>query len=524
MTSRETVESYRARNQGIRERLVRELESFWSRNQDRETLKGFLARMITRYGDEAAQAGAEFYDRLREEAGVDGSFTATPAPRSPQAAVETNVNWSTIPLETGDFETALDRSRNVVDRMVLERGRESVSHNIDRDRKGNARFARVPTGAETCEFCLILASRGFVYLSDKTAGFRRSDFDTYHPSCDCTPVAEFSNDPLLEGYDPDRFYDIYLAAREEAGSGDIRDIAAALRAMRKDKSLDDIRREYLEEDTPSSAGSTERPGQWVALGTSDLGEAQSFIDRVLSPSGSWDSRIGPNGMVQVRRTGPPADTVESVLAGRPRVSPVDGPAVRTALDRADEWSVMHPLSPDGRRILERLNLVTAPPPATWVVAGANPNYGTGETDYRINDVQAAAAVELRMRGWDVVARPAVGSAGATPEQAAAVWLGVSWQREVSSQEEFIGRVLALPDGARGVLTASWDRSYGGGRHMLNWVRENGSVTFLDGSLGVVYGLAILAGVAFSEGVEVTRLDDATLANLAVVALAGEDDL
>lgn len=46
---------------------------------------------------------------------------------------------------------------------------ETIIANVGRDRGKGAMFARVPTGTETCTFCLVLASRGAVYHTRKTA-------------------------------------------------------------------------------------------------------------------------------------------------------------------------------------------------------------------------------------------------------------------------------------------------------------------------------------------------------------------
>lgn len=57
------------------------------------------------------------------------------------------------------------------------------------------KFARVPAGAETCGFCLMLASRGAVYANELTAGAARH----YHANCDCKIVPDFGEG--IEGYD-----------------------------------------------------------------------------------------------------------------------------------------------------------------------------------------------------------------------------------------------------------------------------------------------------------------------------------
>lgn len=62
---------------------------------------------------------------------------------------------------------------------------------------GSVRFARVPQGGDTCTFCAMLASRGFVYWTRKTAG----EFNHYHANCRCLVVPDDGSGEV-EGYDP----------------------------------------------------------------------------------------------------------------------------------------------------------------------------------------------------------------------------------------------------------------------------------------------------------------------------------
>ena len=78
---------------------------------------------------------------------------------------------------------------------------ETIIASVGRDRDKGARFARVPTGFETCTFCLMLASRGAVYHTRKSAG----EFKHFHRGCDCKVVPSFERDPdaeLVEGVRP----------------------------------------------------------------------------------------------------------------------------------------------------------------------------------------------------------------------------------------------------------------------------------------------------------------------------------
>ena len=73
------------------------------------------------------------------------------------------------------------------------------------------RWALVPH-AGACDWCRMIGSRGFVFKSSATAGAER------HPSCRCIPVADFSDSPALDGYDPAALYDEYRAKHPEWGS------------------------------------------------------------------------------------------------------------------------------------------------------------------------------------------------------------------------------------------------------------------------------------------------------------------
>ena len=87
--------------------------------------------------------------------------------------------------------------------------------------KGNdgseVRFARVPRG-ETCGFCIMLASRGFVYLSMESAGEMPFGFNDFHDHCDCAVYAS-TDDIDIEGYDPDAYLERYLSCRSAVDYG-----------------------------------------------------------------------------------------------------------------------------------------------------------------------------------------------------------------------------------------------------------------------------------------------------------------
>lgn len=93
---------------------------------------------------------------------------------------------------------------------------ETIIANVGRDRDKGAMFARVPTGTETCTFCLMLASRGAVYHTRKTAG----EWRHFHRGCDCKVVPSFEDDPdaeLVQGVKPRELYERIVLMERQTG-------------------------------------------------------------------------------------------------------------------------------------------------------------------------------------------------------------------------------------------------------------------------------------------------------------------
>ena len=188
-----------------RAKVVRVLESIeWTPGniaQCREIVVQALQAVLPAYTDAAAQAGADMYDAVRT-AQVGEAMGATAASGYRPDAVEGAVKAMVQQVVDGKPVEAFNRS--VLDRVDYEMKRAcnvSVAENAARDPL-RPRYARVPTGAETCSFCLMLASRGFVYTSREAASHA-------HAGCDCRVVQGYDG-MEVEGYDPDALYSDYL--------------------------------------------------------------------------------------------------------------------------------------------------------------------------------------------------------------------------------------------------------------------------------------------------------------------------
>ena len=167
----------------------------------RELVLQALAAVMPTYTTMAAQASADFYDAAREL--VVGERLGAQAisgydPRKTEGAVRGFVRF----VLRDDVQTFNDQVLQRIDYEMKRSAGESMFANGRRDPR-KPKFARVPTGDETCDFCLMLASRGFVYSSEATAGAVK--LDHYHSGCSCRVICQW-DDGGVEDYDTKAIY------------------------------------------------------------------------------------------------------------------------------------------------------------------------------------------------------------------------------------------------------------------------------------------------------------------------------
>lgn len=187
----------------------------------------FTADLTATYGDAAALTAADWYDELRSQAGAPGRYRsrmADPVPAERAAAV---ARWAVGPMfgPNPDRAKALEHLSGGVQRLVLQPARDTIAVSTARD-PADARWARVPSRADTCAFCRLLASRGAVYRTAEDAG--GSPESSYHNDCGCVPTPVWPGE--AEPYDVDALVEQYNAARAAAGGNP----AAILAQMRRD--------------------------------------------------------------------------------------------------------------------------------------------------------------------------------------------------------------------------------------------------------------------------------------------------
>ena len=222
MISAAEFAAYNREVAGVGDRAAADVESSvlaWCRSHDgatvaekREAAKLIMEGFVQGYDDVAAEFAAQWYDHRAGQGGARLEQAVTMTTYEPDA-VDAVARYQAKKLAKGGdaaFAKACgEYARNDAFRSL----NETISANVGRDKDKGVRFARVPTGFETCTFCLMLASRGAVYHTRKTAG----EFKHFHRRCDCKIVPGFGDDPdaeLVEGVRPKELYERYKQFEE----------------------------------------------------------------------------------------------------------------------------------------------------------------------------------------------------------------------------------------------------------------------------------------------------------------------
>lgn len=232
MATAAQVNAFRSNTAALVTLARRDLEAFW-RSLDlsdalavKVMLQEFLPDLVQTYGSTAALLAADYYDELRDLPPSAGRFRAVMAEPVPVGQAQAVARWGVTPLFSAEPNAteALGHISGAVQRLVMQPARDTVIESARSDPSITG-VARVPSGSETCAFCLMLASRGAVYGSKAAAG----DMNKYHSLCDCVPTPIRSRDDFPEGYDVDALYEQYATAHEVGMSG--KETAAALRSQ-----------------------------------------------------------------------------------------------------------------------------------------------------------------------------------------------------------------------------------------------------------------------------------------------------
>lgn len=157
--------------------------------------------ITTKYSEASAALAAEYVENIaRKMAGENGLLADKPVVPAETATYEEVSKAISVVGKENVLNTP-----QVVGRFVKQAGADTVMLNgIER----NAQFAWVPSGQETCAFCLMLAANGWVHISKKKFNRGNPHAEHIHANCDCVYALRFDENTQVKGYDPKKYQDM----------------------------------------------------------------------------------------------------------------------------------------------------------------------------------------------------------------------------------------------------------------------------------------------------------------------------
>lgn len=173
------------------------------------------------FGDQASELALDLFEEI---AGT--GYDAQICDVIDSEAIDSKVRYFARGLIEGKYASF---SRNVADLTRYYIKRSAYENMVENCWRNDVKWARVPSGRETCSFCYMLSSRGFVYGSERTAS-EKKDGGAYHVNCDCVAVPGFEGldwDSQVEGYSPTEMWERWQGCAETVGEDpDTKDEAA----------------------------------------------------------------------------------------------------------------------------------------------------------------------------------------------------------------------------------------------------------------------------------------------------------
>lgn len=200
--------------------------------EDRDALIEYAYALVTKYGEGSAELSCEMYDALAEAVG-ESVASAIPAATATYGETARAINGSLLQSPSGQ------KINQVVDRLVKLAGADTTIKNAVRD---GAEWAWIPAG-DTCAFCITLASRGWQTASKKL--IKGGHASHVHANCDCQFAIRFGRKGNVEGYDPQKYRDMYYA---EDGSPQEKINAMRRRNYAKNKDIINAQKRALYEN------------------------------------------------------------------------------------------------------------------------------------------------------------------------------------------------------------------------------------------------------------------------------------
>ena len=201
-----------------------------------EELEDFIFasyNISTKYGEAAAELAAQMYDVIVDLSGLLLPPAVPAAPATYHDVAKTVVGT----LKTGNTDIV----SQAVGRLVKRAGVDTTVQNALRD---GAQWAWIPQ-SDTCAFCITLASRGWQRASKKA--IKNGHAEHIHANCDCMYAIRFDDTTNVEGYEPEKYLEVYQNAEGATPKDKINAMRREFYAANKENGAEDLETADVEE-------------------------------------------------------------------------------------------------------------------------------------------------------------------------------------------------------------------------------------------------------------------------------------
>jgi len=156
-----------------------------------------IKQALNAFSPQAGELAGELFDEIVKAEGVKARFRYHQTIE--QGLVEKKVHYLAKDLVDGNNQKFIDACATLTRFYVHREANTNMYRNVARS---NIRWARVPSGTETCGWCFMLSTRGFDYTSELKAGGLGHKF---HLHCDCI-IVPGTKETTIDGYKPEEMY------------------------------------------------------------------------------------------------------------------------------------------------------------------------------------------------------------------------------------------------------------------------------------------------------------------------------
>lgn len=156
-----------------------------------------IKQALNAFSPQAGEIAGELFDEIVKAEGVKARFRYHQTIE--QGLVDKKVRYLAKDLVDGNNQKFIDACATLTRFYVHREANTNMYRNVARS---NIRWARVPSGTETCGWCFMLSTRGFDYTSELKAGGLGHKF---HLHCDCI-IVPGTEDTTIDGYKPEEMY------------------------------------------------------------------------------------------------------------------------------------------------------------------------------------------------------------------------------------------------------------------------------------------------------------------------------